>query len=103
MRISTKDFLTMNAIQVLVFLLFVGCCLSCAVLPQLPEGMSTSGSEVVNKVLEILECSGVFEDDQNFMRRLAYVETKDGTEGQGKTGMWNVTVHHLEAMNTLWW
>ena len=30
-------------------------------LPQLPVGMSTSGSEVVNKVLEIIECSGVFE------------------------------------------
>ena len=99
MRISTKDYLIMNAIQVLVFLLFVGSCLSCAELPQLPEGMSTSGSEVVNKVLEILECSEVFEDDQNFMRRLAYVETKDGTEGQGTTGIWNVTVQHLEAMN----
>ena len=98
-RISTKDFLIMNAIQVLVFLLFVSSCLSCAEFPQLPEGMSTSGSEVVNYVLEIIECSGVFEDDQNFMRRLAYVETKDGTEGQGTTGMWNVTLKHLEAMN----
>ena len=99
MRISTKDFLVMNTIQVLVFLLFVSTCLSCAVLPQLPEGMSTSGSEVVNKVLEIIECSGVFEDDHSFMRRLAYVETKDGTEGQGTTGIWNVTVQHLRAMN----
>ena len=32
------------------------------------------------------------------MRRLAYVETKDGTEGQGTTGIWNVTVQHLKAM-----
>ena len=68
-------------------------------LPQLPVGMSTIGSEVVNKVLEILECSRVFEDDHSFMRRLAYVETKDGTEGQGTTGIWNVTKQHLEAMN----
>ena len=98
MRISTKDLLIMNAIQVLVFLLFVSSCLSCAEFPQLPEGMSTSGSEVVNKVLEIIECSGVFEDDHSFMRRLAYVETKDGTEGQGTTGIWNVTVQHLKAM-----
>ena len=101
MRISTKDFLIMNAIQVLVFLLFVSSCLSCAEFPQLPEGMSTSGSEVVNKVLEIIECSGVFEHDHSFMRRLAYVETKDGTEGQGTTGIWNVTVQHLQAMNYL--
>ena len=69
MRISTKDFVIMNAIQVLVFLLFVSSCLSCPVLPQLPEGMSTSGSEVANKVLEIIECSGLFEDDHSFMRR----------------------------------
>ena len=98
MRISTKDFLIMNAIQVPVFLLCVSSCLSCAEFPQLPEGMSTSGSEVVNKVLEIIECSGLFEDDHSFMRRLAYVETKDGTEGQGTTGIWNVTVEHLKAM-----
>ena len=98
MRISPKDSLIMNAIQVLVFLLFVSSCLSCAEFPQLPEGMSTSGSEVVNIVLEIIECSGVFEDDHSFMRRLAYVETRDGTEGQGTTGIWNVTVQHLKAM-----
>ena len=35
------------------------------------------------------------------MRRLAYVETKDGTEGQRTTGIWNVTVQHLEAMNSI--
>ena len=92
----------MNAIQVLVFLPLVCSCLgqeSCGLLPQLPEGMSTSGSEVVNKVLYQLECSGVFEDDHSFMRRLAYVETKDGTEGQGTTGIWNISEELLKQMN----
>ena len=53
----------MNAIQVLALLLLVCSCLGqerCGLLHPLPEGISTSGSEVVNEVLEILECSGVF-------------------------------------------
>ena len=91
----------MNVPHVLVCLVLASCCLvihtsnGC---PNQRQIFGTSGSEVVNQILDIIECSGVFEDDHSFMRRLAYVETKDGTEGQGTTGIWNVTVQHLEAM-----
>ena len=63
------------------------------------SGLGRNGSELVNAIVHnILECSGVFEDDNVFMRRLAYVETMDGAEGQGRTGIWNATKHHLNAM-----
>ena len=89
----------MNVPLVFVCLVLACCCLhasnGCSNQRQIS---GTSGSEVVNQVLDTIECSGVFEDDHSFMRRLAYVETKDGTEGQGTTGIWNVTVQHLKAM-----
>ena len=85
---------------VLVCLVLVCCCLHASNGCPNPRQMSgTSGPEVVNEVLDTIECSGVFEDDHSFMRRLAYIETKDGTEGQRTTGIWNVTVQHLKAMN----
>ena len=90
----------MNVPLVLVCLVLACCCLHASNgCPEQWQIYGTSGSEVVNQVLDIIECSGVFEDDNSFMRRLAYVETKDGTEGQGTTGIWNVTVQHLKAMN----
>ena len=90
----------MNVPLVLVCLVLACCCLHASNGCSNPRQIfGTSGSEVVNQVLDTIECSGVFEDDHSFMRRLAYVETKDGTEGQGTTGIWNVTVQHLKAIN----
>jgi collagen type VI alpha len=54
---------------------------------------------LVNAIVRILECSGDFEDDKMFMRRLAYVETRDGAEGQGTTGIWGFTEKHLGYMD----
>ena len=95
----------MNALQLLVCLVLAHCC--CAqndctaerrILNEI-KSLSNYGSEVANTVIRILECSGVFEDDHLFMRRLAYVETRDGADGQGRTGIWNVTKHHLKAID----
>ena len=58
-----------------------------------------NGPELVNAIVRILECSGDFEDDKMFMRRLAYVGTRDGAEGQGSTGIWGVTEKHLGYMD----
>ena len=94
----------MNALQFVACLVLVRCCCTqndCTtgahILDEM-NGITNYGSEVVNTVVRILECSGVFEDDNVFMRRLAYVETMDGAEGQGRTGIWNTTKHHLDAM-----
>ena len=90
----------MNVPHGLVCLVLACCCLHASSgCPNQRQISGTSGPEVVNEVLDTIECSGVFEDDHSFMRRLAYVETKDGTEGQGTTGIWNVTVQHLRAMS----
>ena len=87
-------------VPLVLLCLVVCCCLHASNgCPNQRQISGTSGPEVVNEVLDTIECSGVFEDDHSFMRRLAYVETKDGTEGQGTTGIWNVTVQHLKAMN----
>ena len=94
----------MNALRFLVCLVLVRCCCTqndCTTGARILDtmnGITNYGSEVVNTVVIILECSGVFEDDNVFMRRLAYVETRDGAEGQGSTGIWNATKHHLNSM-----
>jgi hypothetical protein len=95
----------MKSFQLLVCLALACCCCAqingCNVnisIQQQISGLGRNGSELVNAIVHILECSGVFEDDNVFMRRLAYVETMDGAEGQGRTGIWNATKHHLNAM-----
>ena len=88
----------MTVLQFLALLLIINPCLSCD--NNRPRILNNgSGPEVVNEVLDTIKCSEVFEDDDHsFMRRLAYVETKDGTEGQETTGIWNFTVRHLKSM-----
>ena len=57
------------------------------------------GEEVVHTVLSIIEEANIFDCDHYFMRRLAYVETRDG-ELQTSNGIWayladfNVTVNN---------
>ena len=41
----------------------------------------TSGPEVVEAVLDILRKSCIFPDDHSFLRRVAYVDSDDGTRG----------------------
>ena len=95
----------MKPFQLLVCLALACCCCAqnngCSVDKSIRKqisGLGSNGSELVNTIVRILECSGDFEDDNLFMRRLAYVETRDGAEGQGSTGIWNATKHHLNAM-----
>ena len=87
-----------TALQFLALLLIINPCLSCGV--NLPATLNNaSGPEVVNEVLDTIECSEVFEDDHSFMRRLAYVETKDGTTQEKKTGIWHIPEELLTQMN----
>ena len=94
----------MNALLLLVSLLLVcQCCgaRNCIVNPKLVSEISnTTGPKVVNDVLHKVECTGVFEDDNNFMRRLAYVETTDGVD-ETYIGIWGNTsckmVHELNS------
>ena len=61
----------------------------------------TTGPRVVNAVLDAIECSGVFEDDHRFMRRLAYVETSNGVSDT-YTGIWgNTSVFQLQSIDNL--
>ena len=61
----------------------------------------TTGPRVVNAVLDAIECSGVFEDDHMFMRRLAYVETSNGVSDT-YTGIWgNTSVFQLQSIDNL--
>ena len=66
-----------------------------------------NGSCVVEAVLTRLEYSGIFPPDHGFMRRIAYVETRDGTNITENTdvpiehrrvGIWGLTesmLHHM--------
>ena len=94
----------MNTFCVLALLLLASPCFSkldCTLSNPLPDEMihdNASGPEVVNTVLERLECSGIFEDDHRFMRRLAYIQTSDGDKRGNKTGIWSITEDRLENM-----
>ena len=41
---------------------------------------NTSGVDVVKATLRQIQDSNIFPDDNSFLRRLAYVESKDGTD-----------------------
>ena len=66
---------------------------------------NANGSEVVEAVVQNLNHSGVFDPDHRFLRRIAFVETKDGTEtmtsGSGcnkRVGIWGITAIMLTTM-----
>ena len=84
----------MNALLLLVSLLLVCQCFGArnctAYLRSVSESSSTTGPKAVNDVLQEVECTGVFEDDNNFMRRLAHVETADGVD-ETYIGIWGNT------------
>ena len=91
----------MTALQFLALVLLVSPCFSqerCNIFrPTMQE--DAIGPEVVNEVLYRLECCGMFEDDHSFMRRLAYVETKDGTAEEETTGIWHISEGLLTKIN----
>ena len=37
--------------------------------------------------------------DYKFMRRLAYVETRDGVEMRGRSGIWNISQDQLNIVD----
>ena len=66
---------------------------------------NANGSEVVEDVVQNLSHSGIFDPDHRFLRRIAFVETKDGTEfmtsGSGcnkQVGIWGITTIMLTTM-----
>ena len=61
----------------IIFTAFVASCLS-AVDETLME--KTSGSSVVEAAINKIETSCVFDNDNLFLRRIAYVESSDGTD-----------------------
>ena len=83
----------------------------CASPPLLPEDWmnrdNASGPTVVEAVLDVLKNSGIFPPDHGFMRRIAYVETRDGTNITENTnvrmihkrnGIWGLTESMLHNM-----
>ena len=66
-----------------------------------------SGTAVVEAVLDVLKNSGIFPPDHGFMRRIAYVETRDGTNISENTnvtnenervGIWGLSEYMLDRM-----
>ena len=85
---------------------------TCPSLPLLPEDWmnenDANGSCVVEAVLTHLEDSGIFPPDHGFMRRIAYVETRDGTNITESTnvimehkrvGIWGLTKYMLQNIS----
>ena len=83
----------------------------CASPPLLPEDWmnrdNASGPTVVEAVLDVIKNSDIFPLDHGFMRRIAYVETRDGTnlsnityknEDHNKIGIWGLTGFFLQNM-----
>ena len=60
------------------------------------------GEKVVNDVLSFIEYTEIFDSDHQFMRRLAYVETRDG-ETSGQYGIWayNLRDYQTTVVNAL--
>ena len=66
---------------------------------------NANGSEVVEAVVQMLIHSGIFGPDHRFLRRIAFVETKDGTETMTsdsgcnkRVGIWGITTTMLRSM-----
>ena len=66
-----------------------------------------SGSAVVEEVLHLIQNSDIFPPDHGFMRRIAYVETRDGTNitenteedmDHKRVGLWGLTEVILHSM-----
>ena len=65
------------------------------------------GEKVVNDVLSFIEYTEIFDSDHQFMRRLAYVETRDGQnlrkDSSGQYGIWayNLRDNQTTVVNAL--
>ena len=57
------------------------------------------GEDIVQVVLSIIENSTIFDYDHDFMRRLAYVETKDGEDLRTSSGKYGIWAYYLEGYN----
>ena len=67
--------------------------LCCTVAQQVDrsEEHGATGTDVVIATVNRIRDSGIFSDDFQFLRRMAYVETRDGeTAIEGNGGIWNV-------------
>ena len=49
-----------------------------------------TGKAVVDAVVDIITQSCVFDNDRLMLRRIAYAETRDGTDGSTGGGIWQV-------------
>lgn len=82
---------------------FLGLCLACWVAlvsaADLTRQPKATGPEVVEAVVNIIRESCLFADDRRFLRRLAYVESQDGTSPSTFRngyygGIWQVCSYH---------
>lgn len=91
----------MGFVTVLAVIFSVGVSFSCAQvdLTIVPE---TSGTKVVKSVVSKIQLSGIFLKDHSFLSRIAFVESKDGTDsntyraGYGG-GIWQVDLIAFQA------
>ena len=91
--------LTMKNVLISVILFATAICIVQGVDRTVEQG--ASGSDVV---LAKVESSGVFRDsDKRLLRRIAYVESRDGTTKPPNGGIWNVSRDAFEntQQNTL--
>ena len=90
-----------------VLLLLCGVCTSLSA-GQVDQTLiaETSGEAVVEAVVGKIHLSGIFADDNSFLRRIAYVESKDGTAGDTYRvgyhgGIWQVDqLRFFDTKNT---
>ena len=55
-----------------------------------------SGADVVLATIAKIESSGVFNSDKRILRRIAYVETRDGAASPPNGGIWNASQEPFE-------
>ena len=53
-----------------------------------------TGKAVVDAVVDIITQSCVFDNDRLMLRRIAYAETRDGTDSSTGGGIWQVCYYY---------
>ncbi len=63
----------------LALLLAIGTCISCVASQNITYQEGAAGSEATLLSIGSIQQSGIFGDDNELLRRIAYTETRDGT------------------------
>ncbi|XP_078488842.1 uncharacterized protein LOC104266065 [Ciona intestinalis] len=84
-----------------IFIVFSLCAWKTGQCIDLTTQANATGAAVVSRCIELIENSGIFRDDSNLLRRLAYVETTDGVSyvaNQG--GIWKISQFVFTELQT---